>query len=344
MIYPHGPEFAALLADCVSGVQWALSTNNAVVLVPSSGTGALEAVVVNLLRPGHRAVFCVNGYWSELWAKIAERRGVDVIRVAADWGAAVDVHAVARTLRSDRRIEAVFITHNETSTGVLSDVATTAALAHRHGCLSVVDSISGAPCHPLAIDDLQLDVVVTASQKGWFAPPGLAMVILSAAARDAAERAACPSWYFDLSRPLSLQQEGRMHVTPPVTTMYALREGVQMIREEGLSKFWARHERIGLAVREGLQETGLALLARNGRFSSTVTAVRSPWSSAGALSEFLADVRDTHGVVLAHGLGHLSTSSFRIGHLGEIAMADVHVTLAAVRAGLQRRAGFAAVA
>jgi aspartate aminotransferase-like enzyme len=337
MIYPRGPEFAALLLECLDGVRWALQTGNEVVLLPASGTGGLEATAVNLLRPGQRALFCTNGHFSELWASIAARCGADVVRVTARWGAAVDAGDVGRALDDDPAIDTVFVAHNETSTGVLNDVRAIAAVAKAHDCLVAVDSVCGAPCHPLPVDALGLDAVITASQKGWLAPPGLAMVALSPAAIAAAGRGECRSWYFDFSRQLTHQHQGMMQMTPPLSVMYALCEGIEMMREEGLPELWQRHELVSRTVRRGLRTIGLEPVARPGTFSRTVTAVESPWASAAELTSFLGDLRDTHGVVLADGLGALHGRSFRIGHLGPVDQHDVRQTIAALAETFARR-------
>lgn len=200
-----------------------------------------------------------------------------------------------------------------------------------------MDSISGAPCQPLPVDELQLDIVVTASQKGWLAPPGLTMIATSAAALDAAGRHRCPSWYFDLGRQVTAQQKGEMCMTPPLSVMYALREGLTMLREEGLAEVWRRHERVGKSARAGITGMGLDVVACARAFSSTVTAVHSPCRSPGELNALLKDLRTTHGLVLADGLGPLHGRSFRVGHLGLVRECDVRAMLAALEETLWRR-------
>lgn len=334
MMNHRGPEFATLLRDCARGVQWALQTDNDVLLYGASGTGGLEATVANLLSPGERALFCTSGWFGELWAKIAAAFGADVVRLAVPWGQEIAANDVERVLERDPAITKVFVTHNETSTGIRSDVAAIAAVVKARGCLLALDSVSGAPCHPLPVDELGLDVVITSSQKGWMAPPGLIMIAVSDAAIRAAADSACPSWYFDFLRQKSCHERGLMHMTPPLSIMYALAEGIAMIREEGLTASWLRHERVARMTRSGLQAAGLELVTRGSGVSSTVTVVRSPFDRPERLAAFLRDLRLEQGLVLADGLGSMEGASFRVGHLGHIVEDDVYAMLASLDEGL----------
>lgn len=340
MINHRGPEFAALLDDCVAGLRWTLQTTGDVLLFGASGTGGLEAVVANLLSPGERALFCTNGWFGELWARMAEAYRVDVVRLAAPWGCAIDPGELALVLDAEPAITKVFVTHNETSTGVLNDIPAIAGLVKARGCLLAVDSVSGVPCHPLPVDELGLDVVVTSSQKGWLAPPGLTMIAASAAAMDAAAQATSPRWYFDFLQQKDCHDRGLSGATPPISVMYALKEGLAMIHEEGLHAMWERHARIGRMTRRGLTVTGLELVAAAGSASSTVTAVHSPCSSPAALAALLSDLRLKHGLVLADGLGQMAGRTFRIGHLGQVFEADILAMLRSLEQGLAQRVSF----
>lgn len=339
MINPRGPEFAILLNDCVTGVQSVLQTRNEILLFGASGTGGLEGAVANLCSPGERVLFCTNGWFGELWQKMAAAFHADAVGVSAPWGEAVDPDQVKRALDRDPAITKVFLTHNETSTGVLNDVAAIARVVKAAGRLLVLDSVSGVPCHPLPVDDLEIDVVVTASQKGWLAPPGLTMLAVSSAAMQAAERSRSPKWYFDFLRQRAAINRGFMHTTPPISIIYALREGLAMIQEEGPVKVWRRHERVARRSRLGLKAAGLELLAGEGYASNVVTAVRSPFSSSPELTGFLDDLARNHGLVLAQGLGALEGTTFRVGHLGRILEQDVDLMLDSLQAGLARHRG-----
>jgi aspartate aminotransferase-like enzyme len=334
MINPRGPEFAELLADCTRGVKEWTQTDHDVLFTAASGMGALEGVVANLLSPGEQALFCTTGLFGELWARVADAFGVDVMRLDSAWGEATEPEALADALDRHPAVRTVFLTHCETSTGVCNDVAALAAIVKQRGLLLALDSISAAPGHPLAIDDLGADVVMLASQKGWLAPPGLAMVAVSPDALRAAEHASCPRYYFDFARQKAAQARGLTHTTPPLAAMYGLREGLAILRAEGRDALWARHRAVGAAVRAGLQALDLTLVATGGLPSETVTAVRSPFASPAELSAFIANLERRHGIVLAEGVGELTGRAFRIGHLGTTSEADAARLLERLRGAL----------
>ena len=346
MINHRGPEFAELLDDITVGLKDVLRTQNDVLLFPASGTGGLEAAVVNMLSPGEKALFCTIGSFGDRWADIAAAFGVDVVRLKVPAGEAVDAEDVERILADNPDIQKVFVTHNETSTGVTNDMPAIAAVVKGRGKLLCVDSVSGASCLPLETDKLGLDVVVTGSQKGWMAPPGLTMVAVSSDGYAAAEKATLPRWYFDFKREKKFQDQHQTYTTPPVSVMYAVQEGLRIIREEGVENVWARHERVASMVRAGVDAIGLKLFAAEPYRSNTVTAVHNPGDSPEQLSELMKRLRTVHGLVLAGGQGDLKGKIFRIGHLGMIDVPDVYKILATletamVEVGLLTRTGLA---
>jgi aspartate aminotransferase-like enzyme len=349
MINHRGPEFAALLTDCVEGLRWAMQTDNDVLLYPASGTGGLEAAAANLLSPGEKVLFCTIGSFGERWADIAQAYGADVVRLAMPWGEPVDAADVERVLDENPGIRKVFVTHNETSTAVTNDIRSIAGVVKRRGLLIAVDSVSGVGSLPLPVDELQLDVVVTGSQKGWMAPPGLAMISVSAAAYAAAAEAKCPRWYFDFAREKKFQDKQQTYTTPPVSVMYAVQEGLAIMREEGLENVWARHARVAEMTRAGLTAIGLELFAPDGYRSNTVTAVHAPVDAADELKSLLGHLRTRYGLVLAGGQGQLQGKIFRVGHLGHVDDRDIYSILATLEQGLQdkgllSRAGLAVAA
>ncbi|GAC1338129.1 MAG: alanine--glyoxylate aminotransferase family protein [Candidatus Dormibacteria bacterium] len=334
MINHRGPEFAELFTDVHDGLQRVLGTGNDVLLYPASGTGGLEAAVVNLLSPGEQALFCSVGSFGDRWADIAQAYGVDVVRLAMPWGQAIDPEDVDRLLAEHAAISKVFVTHNETSTGVTNDIPAIAAVVKGRGKLIAVDSVSGASCLPLPVDKLGLDVVVTGSQKGWMAPPGLAMIAVSKAALAAAESSTCPSFYWNFAREKKFQDKQQTYTTPPIQVMYAVQEGLRMIEEEGLENVYARHRRCADMVRAGVEAIGLRLFATPEHRSNTVTAIHAPVDDAAALKSLLGDLRTQRGLVLAGGQGQLVGRIFRIGHLGAVDERDVYSILATLEQGL----------
>ncbi len=337
MINHRGPEFAELMSEVCSGIKEVLRTDNDVLLFPASGTGGLEAAVVNLLSAGEKALFCTVGSFGDRWADIAATYGVDVVRLRMPDGEAIDPEDVERILAENPEIEKVFVTHNETSTGVTNDIPAIASVAKSRGKLIAVDLVSGASCLPLEVDALQLDVTVTGSQKGWMAPPGLTMLAVSSAGYAATEKARLPRFYFDFAREKKLQDRNQTFTTPPISVLYAVQEGLRMILEEGVENVWARHARVGRMVRAGVEAAGLRLFAAEPYRSDTVTPIHNPAGTPEELSQLLGLLRTKYGLVLAGGQGDLKGKIFRIGHLGAVDESDVYVILANLEQALSER-------
>ena len=326
MINHRGPEFAALLTRCTEGIQRALATRNEVVFVTASGTGGLEAAVVNHLSPDDPVLAVSIGSFGERFAKIAATYGADVRRITVEPGQAADPVAVASAIADmrshGRPPRAVLLTHNETSTGVTNPIA---ELAHAvrsaaPDALLLVDGISGVGAIPFETDAWGLDVVVTGSQKSWMVPPGVAMLAVSARAWSAAEQATMPRFYFDLRAHRDYATRGQTPWTPAIGIFFALAVGLDLIEAEGYPNVFARHAACGAATRAGLQALGFRLFADRRHASDTVTAVWLPdgveWKT------FDADLR-ARGLVAAGGQGNLAGKIFRIGHLGDVTLADI---------------------
>ncbi|HZT97667.1 MAG TPA: alanine--glyoxylate aminotransferase family protein [Chloroflexota bacterium] len=334
MINHRSPEFSRLLTEILEGLQYVLQTKNDVLVFPASGTGGLEAAVVNTLSPGEEALFCICGAFGKRWADIAEAYGARTVRVQTVPGEGVTVGAVEEALDLNPNVKKVFLTHNETSTGVTNDVPAIAAAVKSRDLLLCVDSVSGAGCLPLAVDALDLDVVVTGSQKGWMSPPGLTMIVVSPRAFVAAEAATMPRWYFDFAREKKYQDKAQTYITPPVSVLYAMHEGLRMLREEGIERVWERHARIAATIRDGVEALGLRLLADKPYRSNTVTAIYSPAADAEGLKQLTRHMKQVHGLEVAGGQDELQGRIFRIGHLGWVDDEDAVAILAALEASL----------
>jgi aspartate aminotransferase-like enzyme len=338
MVNHRGPEFAAALAECVDGLKWALQTRNDVLILTASGTGGLESVVVNTLSPGQPVLVVTIGNFGDRFARIARVYGADVQTLAFDWGRAADPDAVADALAADPRIETVFVTHNETSTGVLNPLEDIAAAVRRvrPEALLAVDGISSAGSTQVWADDWQCDVVVAGSQKGWMVPPGLTFVSVSERAWQRQAAARLPRVYFDWLAHKQALAEGSTPATPAVSLVFALQAGLRLMRAEGLDAIFERHRRIAAATRDALRKAGLELFADPARASPTVTtALAPPDVEAGDL---LRRVRERHDVVLAGGQG---------AYAGQVSEADVLAAVAALEAELpaaSRRPGAPALA
>ena len=322
MMNHRGPHFGPLLTDCLDGGKWLLKTSDDVLLFSASGAGGMEAAIANVASPGEHLLFCTTGWFSEMWATMARVYGARVSEVRSRWGSRTDPCQLDSHLREHPSVRKVFITHNETSTGALNDVRTLAKIAKTHGCLTVVDSVSGAGCMPLDVDAWDLDIVVTSSQKGLLSPPGLTMISVSDEAMYAANEAKSPRFYFDFRRQKEAHDQLMSPTTPSLSVMYALREGLAILRHEGHERIWGRHHRVAAMIRAGLQDLGLELFADQDCRSDSVTTVRSPFASGDELGAFLEELELQEALVLASGIGPLYGEVFRIGHMGMIDDAD----------------------
>ena len=334
MIDHRGPEFAALIAEITAGLKRVFKTQNDVLTLTASGSGGLEAAVVNLLSPGERAVVVSIGAFGDRFATIARGYGASVRHLEFEWGQAADPLAIAEVLREEAEARVVFVTHNETSTGVTNDLARIAEVVKSAGRLLVVDGVSSVSSIDLESDRWGCDVVVSGSQKGWMVPPGLTFASVSQAAWEAQSRAKLPRFYFDLAAAKQLLAKGQTPYTPAISIFYALQATLPMIEAEGLDNVFARHQRVAAHARAGVRALGLEPFADEAVASATVTAVRVP---QGVDSKaLLRDLRENHTVALAGGQAKLEGQVFRIGHLGWVDTADIDLVLDALRQALPR--------
>lgn len=333
MIDHRGPEFADLLQRVSSRLKDYFKTSNEVLLLTCSGTGAMEAAVVNTLSPGDKVLAVSIGSFGDRFAAIAEKYGARLTRLNYEWGTAADPAEIRAALQADPEIKAVLVTHNETSTGVTNPLREIAEVVRAHDKLLLVDAVSSLGSIPLAMDEWGLDVVVTGSQKGWMVPPGLGMISLSERAWRAYEQAKMPRFYFDLGEAREYARRGQTPATPAVSLFYALDVALTILDKEGLENVFARHARIGERTREGVKRLGLSLLADERYASNTVTAVCVPEGINA--NEWLAKLRHEHQVVLASGQGKLNGKIVRIGHLGLVSEADIDQVLDAMAASLK---------
>ncbi len=335
MVDHRGKHFAALIQRVGERLREFFRTKNDVLMLSASGTGGMEAAVVNTLSPGDRVLAVSIGAFGDRFAAIAETYGAQVAALSYEWGQAAEPEDVRRELARDGDIKAVLVTHNETSTGVTNPLEEIARVAREFDKLLLVDAISSLGAIPVDTDGWGLDVVVTGSQKGWMAPPGLAFVSMSERGWKANEGAKMPRFYFDLAKHRDLLSKGQTPWTPTVSVFFGLDVALERMAEEGLESILARHARIGRLVREGVKGLGLELLAADERFASnTVTAVRCP--EGVAVSGLRRLLEDEYGVVLAGGQGKLSGKVFRIGHLGLVDEEDIRQVLEALGSALPR--------
>lgn len=321
MINHRSEAFSALYREVEAGAQWLCQTRQDVVMLAGSGTTGMEAALCNLFSPGDKVLAITQGSFSERFAQMARRFGLATDELAYDWGQAADPDQLAARLR-EGSYKAVLMVHNETSTGILNPLAELAAICREHGALSIVDAISSLSSTPLCVDDWQLDVTITASQKGYYAPAGLCLMVLSEAAWKACQSATLPRFSLDLPLAREYGQRAQTPWTPPLPVFYALRAGFALLQAEGLEQIHARHQLLTRTLRKGLQELGLSLFVPDPAIASRcVTPVYPP---AGIAADAIrAIMLEKHRIILGAGLRKLSGKMFRIGHLGNHDLAEI---------------------
>jgi alanine-glyoxylate transaminase/serine-glyoxylate transaminase/serine-pyruvate transaminase len=335
----RGPEFAALGKDVIAGMKRVFkSTRGEVVIYPASGTGAWEAALANTLSPGDRVVMVETGHFATLWQKMAQKLGLEVDFIAGDWRRGADPEAIEKKLRADpeKRIKAVCVVHNETSTGVTSRIPDVrkAMDAGKHPALLMVDTISSLASIDYRHDEWGVDVTVAGSQKGLMLPPGLSFNCISSKALAASKSATMPKSYWAWDEMIANGKSGYFPYTPATNLLYGLREALKMLLdEEGLDAVFARHQRHAEATRRAVRAWGLEVFALDPReYSASLTAVLMPAGhDADRLRKIILEAFD---MSLGTGLTKLGGKVFRIGHLGDFNDLTLVGTLAGVEMGL----------
>jgi aspartate aminotransferase-like enzyme len=338
MINHRGPEFKKMLLEVTDELKQVFQTKNDLYILTGSGTGALEAAVVNILSPGDKILSVSIGVFGDRWANIAKMFGADVVSLNFEWGKAAETEAVAKAIKANPGIKAVLVTHNETSTGVTNDLESISKVVKGAGKLLIVDAISSMSSIDLPVDKWGCDVVVTGSQKGWMVPPGLAMASISAEGWKAFEKAKMPRFYWDFGKAKSYLEKGENPWTPAVSVVFGLSVALKMILKEGIQSVFARQKRIGKMTRDGVKALGLSIFADEKYASNTVTAVAIPEGMDGKKLRQL--MQSEYGIVLAGGQQHLDGKIFRIGHLGLVTESEIKELLAALKKVLPKL-GFA---
>ena len=333
----RGPEFQELTQEVLVGLGNVIQTRSPVVLFPASGTGAWEAALVNTLSPGNRVLMVETGHFATLWKQIATNYGLDVEFLAGDWRHGVNAAEIEARLVEDaaHAIKAVCIVHNETSTGVTSDVAAVrrALDSAHHPALLVVDTISSLASMDYQHDAWGVDVTVGASQKGLMLPPGLSFNALSEKALSASSSATLARSFWDWQPVLKANEQNFFPYTPATNLMYGLREALRMLLAQGLEHVFARHHRHAEATRCAVDAWGLELLCANpSEYSSSITAIMMP--EGHNAERLLRVVLERFDMSLGIGLSKLSGKIFRIGHLGDFNDLSLIGTLGGTEMGL----------
>jgi len=326
---------AAMIKRVTERLQTFLDTRNDVLLVSASGTGGLEAAVVNTLSPRDRVLGIDIGAFGDRFCTIAETYGADVRRLAFEWGTAASPEKVREALGEESEVRAVLVTHNETSTGVTNPLAEICEVIRSESdALILVDGISSAGSIPLPVDEWGIDVLVSGSQKGWAVPPGLAIAAVSPRAWQASERATMPRFYFDLDAHRKAAEKGQTPWTPTLSVIYGLDVTLERMLNEGKEAIFARHARIGARTRQRVKSLGLKLFADERFASNTVTSVSVPEGVDG--KELTRTLREDYDTVLGGGQRSLAGRIFRLGHLGWVSEGDLDRAIDAVAAALPK--------
>jgi len=333
MIDHRGPEFAAILAEITAGAKRVFKTDNDLLLLTCSGTGGLESAIANLVSPGDEVIAAVCGNFGERFAALAAGYGADVTRLEVEWGQPVDAEDLAVVVARHPQAKVVLVTHNETSTGLTNPLRELARVAHDAGRVVVVDGVSSISSIPIDADAWGVDVAVSGSQKGWMAPPGIALVSVSDRAWELQAEARSPRFYFDWKEIKVWAEKGMTPFTPAISVLYALQEGLHMLEEEGLDNVYDRHERLARATQAGLVALGFRLFAQDGFRSHTVTGAVTPAELDVAAFRKLLD--EKYGVVIGGGQGRMTGKMVRVGHLGAVAEGDVIQVLWAMEQALE---------
>jgi aspartate aminotransferase-like enzyme len=337
MVNHRGPEFKELITRVTERLKTPFKTSNDILILTASGTGGLEAAIVNFLSPGDSVLGVSIGSFGDRFAKIAATYGADVTKMDVEWGHAADPDAVAGELRAmaakGRPAKAILLTHNETSTGVENPLREIAAAVHDTSpdTLLLIDGISGLGAVPFDTDGWGLDVVATGSQKSWMSPPGIAMISVSQRAWSANEQATMPRFYFDLAKARKSLATGETPWTPAVGVLFAMDVALEMLADEGYDHVFARHAACAAAAQTGLTDLGFKLFADPAHASQTVTAA---WLPEGVEWAALNKAMRARGLVVAGGQDRLAGQILRVGHLGDVDKAHVEAALGVIAEAL----------
>jgi aspartate aminotransferase-like enzyme len=332
MIHHRTPQFSKIFAEVREELKVLFGTKNDVLVLASSGTGAMEAAVSNLFSAGEKVLVINGGKFGERWLKICQAFGLETLELKVEWGKAVKVDAIEKHLKDSPDIQAVLIQASETSTTALHPVREIAQIT-RTGPLLLVDGVTAVGVLPVPLAEWGIDVLVTGSQKAMMLPPGLAFIALSDRAWARTEKAKLPRFYFDLRLERKSQQKGSAAFTPAVSLIFGLRASLKMMQEEGLDQVYARHERLARATRAAALALGLKLLAPDSP-SPAATGILLPDGIDG--DEFLDYLRDQMGITFAEGQDHLQGKIIRIAHVGYIGAFDVLVAVCALEMALKK--------
>lgn len=324
IIHHRTPQFQAILKETAEGLKYVFQTQGDVFIISASGTGAMEAAVVNLLSPQDTALIVQGGKFGERWTEICKSYGINTEIIDVEWGKAVSPSEIEKRLKDNPQIKAVFTTLCETSTAVTNDIEAVGKVVKGTDAALVVDAISGLGAVDIKTDDWSVDMCVCGSQKGLMLPPGLAFISVSEKAWRKVKESKCPKYYLDLKVAKKAWEKTDTPFTSAVSLIVALNEALKMIKQDGLENIFARHRKMAEATRAAIKALGLELFAPTAA-SDAVTAAKVPAGLDG--EKMVKTMRDTYGVTIAGGQAELKGKVFRIAHMGYIEEFDIIVAI-----------------
>lgn len=332
MIHHRTPQFAKIFSQVREGLKEVFGTKNDVLILASSGTGAMEAAVSNLFSPGEKVLVVNGGKFGERWLEISKAFGLVPVDLKVEWGKPVKLEAIEQSLKAHPDTQAILVQASETSTTTWHPVQEIAKLT-KNGPLLIVDGVTAVGVKRVAMDEWGVDAFVTGSQKAMMLPPGLGFIALSERAWARTAQAKLPKFYFNLNLERKNQQKGSAAFTPAVSLIFGLRAALELMRKEGLDRVYARHDRMGRATRAAATALGLKLLAPE----SPSPAATGIWMPDGVNADKLLDYfRDRMQITFAEGQDQLRGKVIRIAHVGYMGAFDVLVAIGALEMGLKK--------
>ncbi|ASQ91380.1 aminotransferase [Prosthecochloris sp. GSB1] len=332
IIHHRNPEFREILERVHENLRYLFQTTRPAVVLSASGTGGMEAAITSCFRKGDKLITVNGGKFGERWGKLARTFTGNCVEETVEWGKAIQPERIVELLRKHPDARGVCLTHSETSTGTATDIRAISALVHEHSdALILVDGITAVGAHEFRFDDWGVDICITGSQKGLMMPPGLALVTVSERAQDIIEQNDAPQFYLSLKKALDSHEKNDTPFTPAVSLVIGLDESLRMIREEGLTNVWRRHERLAAACREGCEALGMQLFSDSPSFA--VTTVWLPenvdWDA------FNASLKHNNGITVAAGQDEYKGRIFRISHLGYYDELDMLTVIGGIERSLK---------
>jgi len=323
-------DFQEIVQKTTEQLKWLHQTTGDVLTITGSGTAAMEAGIINTLSKGDKVICGENGKFGERWVKVAKEFGLEVIKIKSEWGTPLNPEEFKKVLEEDKQkeIKAVILTHSETSTGVINDLETISKYIRKHStALSIVDCVTSLGACNVPVDEWQLDIVASGSQKGYMIPPGLSFIAMSQKAWEAAEKSNLPKFYLNLKSYKKSLLSNSNPYTPAVNLVFALDEALNMMREEGLENIFLRHNKHKLAMSNAIKALNLELFADEKYLSPAVTAIKTGEIDA---EEFRKTIKNNFDILLAGGQDHLKGKIFRVGHLGYVNDRDIITVVSAI--------------